>query len=331
MEITTKTYLKIFIAGLTVILLISFINLVINSQKTKRQERIVYEENLAYECYKQDNKSCLETHIKSLAELKNQTNDSVLLNIKEQFKEERTNIIKKMAETNKVVITTNRHNPIFFNEKFLELKEKYLKTYFNNDEDELYEELDKFNGYRYYAKKVVPLPDTGILFSTIKNKSKNDNIHILIHSCNLLVHFTNIKTNEKMSIFINENDSISIALPDGEYKMTYTGGITWCGLEDGFKGNYIEGESSQNIIIKNPLVLYFGQKAFGMETLGNASFLIESDYIELLKEEEWNVAIAAIQKERMRILQKQIEEEQKIFEKETNPNYDLKLNNKKAF
>ena len=317
---------------ITIAIIITFVVIVTtvsnhNKEIAKQKnEKIKQEMDLAYDCYINKKEGCLNTHVNTIVKLKNESNDLIKNELKYRFDEERSKIVAKMAEANKIVVSNNQENT-FFNDSFLSLKSQYLKTYFNNNEDELYEALDKHNGYRYYAKKEKPRPKSGIVESTIIKGTNGDNIYILVHSHDLLVEFIDVKTNNKMSIFIRKNEWTSVPLPIGEYKMVYKGGDIWCGAQDSFKRIYMdmEGESSHNIIINDKTILYFGQKAtyFNDEYI----FLSLGNYISLLEEDEWIVAVRAINRYREQEEKKQYEKEQKEIEKMNNPNYDLKLIN----
>ena len=187
----------------------------------------------------------------------------------------------------------------------------------------MYKALDTFNGFKKYSKKTQAKPITSIIENTLPITQNEENIHILVHSHDLFVKFTNVKTNKSLSAFVRKNENISLRLPNGEYKFIYIGGEVWCGKEDLFKEDYMRGEFSQNIVINGSTVIFLGEKAV---RLSNSYTFLSNNYLSLLTNTEWNKALLALEQSKRSEEEERYKKKQKNLERMNNPNYYLKIN-----
>ena len=274
----------------------------------------------AYECYKNKDMECVNKIASEISKLNKKPTSVVLEDLEERFNNERTGILFKLVEANKsAYIPGIDENEFTYN--FIQIKNNNLKTYFNDSEEELYEALDKYNGYKYYSKKPQALPRTGIIETSIPQSGKGCNVHISVHSDNLFVKITDANTDKFISVFLRKNEIVNVYLPKGEYKINYLGGKTWCGKEDLFKHETIKGESDKNLVVADRDI-YIGQKA---SVYGESFYFNEDTKLSMLTEYDWAISLRVIAREsQLPIVLPDIPE--RIYDdKKPNPNYDLEF------
>ena len=274
----------------------------------------------AYECYKNKDMECVNKIASEISQLNKKPTSYVFDDLESRFNNERVSVLYQLVEANKsAYIPGIDENE--FTYKFIQIKNNNLKTYFNNSEEELYEALDNYNGYKYYSKKPQPMPKTGIIETSISQNSKSNNVHLLTHSDDLFVKFTDVNSDKFISVFIRKNEIVNMYLPKGEYKIDYYGGKTWCGKEDLFKHETMKGESSKNLIVGDRDI-YIGQKVSAYADI--YVFDLESK-LSMLTEYDWAIALRIIAREGNLSVELPDIPDRNYDDKKPNPNYDLEF------
>lgn len=138
-------------------------------------------------------------------------------------------------------------------------KNKYLKTLFANNINELNKALDLELGYKQFTLVKKALPSSGVIkyytndepiapfeIKTSVNDYYNDTTTTTHYYIKLVDYYN--ENNTLVTIFVRSGESVKVDIPIGDYKLKYATGETWYGEKDlfGHKTSYSKSEQQLN-------------------------------------------------------------------------------------
>ena len=197
-------------------------------QNNKKGNAISQIKNTAYEYLKNGNEYEYSNELKKLSRFDIDINNA------------KTELLGKYNKEKQQIIADIAYNYENNREMFNSLKQQYLQTLFNGDENKFNEAVEQKLGYKELSLKLVPLPQSGLMHNyTGKEAIAPFEIQTRV-SENYYIKLVNIHTGKtEVAIFMRGGETKKMHVPLGTYKIKYASGINWYGE------NYLFGHKTQ--------------------------------------------------------------------------------------
>lgn len=209
------------VIGFTIILFIVLGICYVSYVDEQNEQAISQIKHTAYAYLKNGDETSFNKEIKKVSQYKGNV-DNIKYELLNKYEEEKQSAISDLAynyENNKA--------------KFYSLKQEYLPIFFNNDENQFNEEVEKKLGYKELSLIPEPLPASGLMHNyTNREAMAPFEIKTSDTTVNYYIKLEDSLTKEpEIIIFVRGGDSIKIDVPLGYYKIKYATGKTWFGEE----------------------------------------------------------------------------------------------------
>ena len=213
---------------------------------------------------------------------------------KANYNKERNEIISQLLDANKENFANKKYE---LNDKFITLKKEYMAKYFNNNEDELYETLDKEQGVTYYTlikkqqleeeqkkieeekkqKEEAAKLKTGIIKSTIPTTEEIANFNISARGKDLGLFIRDRNNNNSLTLFVKQGEKLKISIPFGAYEYTFIRSKQTDESEENYK-KYLSDVFSPVFGSLKQIDLDYGKKYY---------FMYDNGAMQTMKQYSW--------------------------------------------